>query len=43
MIALSAGSITGFLNTRPAWLKARRWRMGTVLAGFALQMAFERL
>lgn len=41
MIALTAGSITGFLSTRPTWLKAQRWLMGTVLAGFALKMAFE--
>ena len=41
MIALTAGSITGFLSTRPMWLKAQRWLMGTVLAGFALKLAFE--
>src|ERR1700737_305902 len=41
LIALTAGSITGFLGTRPAWLKAQRWLMGTVLAGFALKLAFE--
>jgi threonine/homoserine/homoserine lactone efflux protein len=41
MIALTAGSITGYLATRPMWLVAQRWLMGTVLAGFALKMAFE--
>jgi threonine/homoserine/homoserine lactone efflux protein len=41
MIALTAGSITGFLSTRPTWLKVQRWLMGTVLAGFAIRMAFE--
>jgi threonine/homoserine/homoserine lactone efflux protein len=41
IIAVTAGSITGFLSTRPMWLKAQRWLMGTVLAGFALKMAFE--
>ena len=41
LIALSAGSITGFLSTRPAWLKMQRWLMGTVLAGFAIRMVFE--
>src|SRR6202521_1281373 len=41
IIAVTAGSITGFLSTRPMWLKAQRWLMGTVLAGFALRMAFE--
>src|SRR6202521_2531991 len=39
IIAVTAGSITGFLNTRPMWLKAQRWLMGTVLAGFALRTA----
>ena len=41
MIALTAGSITGYLADRPIWLKAQRWLMGTVLAGFAVKMAFE--
>src|SRR5947208_8592427 len=41
MIALTAGSITGYLAARPMWLKAQRWLMGTVLAGFALKMVFE--
>ena len=41
MIALTAGSITGYLAARPVWLKAQRWLMGTVLAGFAMKMAFE--
>src|SRR5271168_2180605 len=36
VIAVTAGSITGFLSTRPMWLKVQRWLMGTVLAGFAL-------
>jgi threonine/homoserine/homoserine lactone efflux protein len=40
-IALTAGSITGYLAARPMWLKAQRWLMGTVLAGFAVKMAFE--
>ena len=41
MIALTAGSITGYLAARPIWLAAQRYLMGTVLAGFALKMAFE--
>src|SRR5260370_32615671 len=41
LIALTAGSITGFLGTRPAWLRAQRWLMGTVLAGFSLKLAVE--
>jgi threonine/homoserine/homoserine lactone efflux protein len=40
-IAMSAGSIAGFLARRPAWLRAQRYLMGTVLAGLALKIAFE--
>jgi threonine/homoserine/homoserine lactone efflux protein len=41
LIALTAGSITGFFSTRPMWLKVQRWLMGTMLAGFAVRMALE--
>ncbi|MGE5158915.1 MAG: LysE family translocator [Gemmatimonas sp.] len=41
MIALSAGSISLFLSTRPSWMRAQRYLMGTVLAGLAVRMAFE--
>jgi threonine/homoserine/homoserine lactone efflux protein len=41
MIALAAGSISGFLGTRPTWLLVQRWLMGTVLAGLAVRMALE--
>ncbi len=41
MIALSAGSISLFLSTRPSWIRAQRYLMGTVLAGLAVRMAFE--
>jgi len=41
MIALAAGSIACFLGTRPNWLLAQRWLMGSVLAGLAVKMAFE--
>jgi threonine/homoserine/homoserine lactone efflux protein len=41
MAALTAGSIALFLGTRPTWLLAQRWLMGTALAGLALRMAFE--
>jgi threonine/homoserine/homoserine lactone efflux protein len=40
-ILLAAGSISLFLGTRPVWLLAQRWLMGTVLAGLAVRMAFE--
>jgi threonine/homoserine/homoserine lactone efflux protein len=41
LIALSAGSIAGFLGTRPGWATAQRWLMATVLGGLALRMATE--
>jgi threonine/homoserine/homoserine lactone efflux protein len=41
MIALAAGSIAGFLSSRPSWLLVQRWLMGTVLACLALRMATE--
>jgi len=40
-IALTAGSISRFLGTRPTWLLVQRWLMGTVLAGLAVRMAME--
>ncbi|MBN5161440.1 MULTISPECIES: LysE family translocator [unclassified Stenotrophomonas] len=41
MIALTAGSIAGFLAARPTWQVVQRWLMGTVLAGLAVRMAVE--
>lgn len=41
IIALTAGSISQFLNGNPGWLKIQRWLMGTVLAGLAVRMATE--
>jgi threonine/homoserine/homoserine lactone efflux protein len=41
LIALTAGSIAGFLAERPLWLLIQRWLMGTVLAGLAVRMALE--
>jgi threonine/homoserine/homoserine lactone efflux protein len=41
LIAITAGGIAGFLATRPFWMLVQRWLMGTMLAGFALRMAFE--
>ncbi len=40
-IAMLAGSIAGFLASRPRWVQAQRWLMGTVLAGLALRMLTE--
>jgi threonine/homoserine/homoserine lactone efflux protein len=41
-IVLTAGSVAAFLGTRPAWLRAQRYVMGTVLAGLALKIVAER-
>ena len=41
LLATTAGSIAGFLGTRPAWLAVQRRLMGTVLAGLALRMALD--
>ncbi|MGA0530526.1 LysE family translocator [Hansschlegelia sp. KR7-227] len=41
MIAVGAGSIAGFLGTRPLWLRAQRWLMGGVLGALALKMALD--
>ncbi|PWB17625.1 LysE family translocator [Comamonas sp. JNW] len=40
-IAMLAGSIAGFLASRPSWVQMQRWLMGTVLAGLALRMLTE--
>jgi threonine/homoserine/homoserine lactone efflux protein len=41
LIAVAAGSIAGFLGTRPTWLAVQRRVMGTMLAGLALRMALD--
>jgi len=41
LIAMAAGSIAGFLDTRPAWLALQRRLMGTMLAGLALRTALD--
>jgi threonine/homoserine/homoserine lactone efflux protein len=41
VIALAAGSIAGFLATRPTWLAVQRWLMGAVLGGLAVRMATQ--
>ena len=40
-IVMMAGTLAKFLSSRPAWLKAQRWIMGTVLAGLAVRIALE--
>jgi threonine/homoserine/homoserine lactone efflux protein len=39
LIALSAGSLSAFLKSRPRWLRAQRHLMGTVLGALALHVA----
>ncbi|MGE0502872.1 MAG: LysE family translocator [Rhizobiaceae bacterium] len=41
MIVVTAGSIAGFLATRPFWSAMQRWAMGGVLGAFAVKMATE--
>ncbi len=42
LIVVSAGSVAGFLASRPAWLRAQRLLMGTVLAGLAVRLLLDR-
>lgn len=41
VMILAAGSVAGFLATRPTWAMVQRWVMGTVLGALAVRMAFE--
>lgn len=40
-ICLAAGSIAGFLATRPSFALVQRWLMASVLGGLAVRMATE--
>lgn len=40
-LACAAGSVAGFLATRPAWLLAQRWIMASMIGGLAVRMAME--
>jgi threonine/homoserine/homoserine lactone efflux protein len=40
-IVLAAGTIATFLGTRPGWLRAQRYLMGTVLGGLAVKIATD--
>jgi threonine/homoserine/homoserine lactone efflux protein len=42
LIVLGAGSVAAFLASRPAWLRAQRYAMGTVLAGLAVRLLTDR-
>ena len=41
LVAMTTGSIAGFLARRPRWLAIQRWMMGTVLTGLAVRIAME--
>ncbi|MEU7695211.1 LysE family translocator [Microbispora hainanensis] len=40
-IVLAAGSVAGFLGHRPAWLRAQRIAMGSMLGALAVMLAFS--
>ncbi|MGK5044910.1 LysE family translocator [Janthinobacterium sp. GB4P2] len=40
-IAVMAGSIAGFLASRPGWVAVQRWMMGGVFTGLAVKMVGE--
>ncbi|SDU21474.1 LysE family translocator [Jiangella alkaliphila] len=42
LIVLTAGSLASFLGSRPVWMRAQRWVMGSVLAGLAVRMLADR-
>lgn len=41
-IVFTAGSLAAWFATRPTWLKAQRWIMGTVLAGLAVRLVLDK-
>ena len=41
IIAMTAGTIAGFLVGRPMWITIQRWLMGTVLAALAVRMVTD--
>ncbi|MDR6289348.1 threonine/homoserine/homoserine lactone efflux protein [Inquilinus ginsengisoli] len=41
-IVFAAGSIAAWFAARPSWLRAQRWIMGSLLAGFAVRLAFDK-
>lgn len=42
LIVLTAGSVAVFLARRPAWLRAQRYLMGTVLTALAVRLLTDR-
>ena len=41
VLACAAGSVAGFLATRPRWLLAQRWVMASMIGTLAVRMAME--
>ena len=41
LIVLGAGTISGFVSTRPTWIKWQRWVTGTLLSTVAVMLARE--
>ncbi|WP_350347664.1 LysE family translocator [Agromyces sp. G08B096] len=42
LVVLGAGSLARFLRAKPLAMRVQRWLSGTLLAGFAVKLAFER-
>lgn len=42
LLVLFAARVAGFLNRSPAWIRAQRWVMGTVLGLLALRLFMEK-
>jgi threonine/homoserine/homoserine lactone efflux protein len=42
LIVLAAGGIAAWFAARPTWLQVQRWVMGSLLAGFAVRLAFDK-
>lgn len=42
LIVLGAGTIAGWIATRPTWLRLQRWLMAGVLTALAMRLALER-
>jgi threonine/homoserine/homoserine lactone efflux protein len=41
VIVLAAGALAAFLVTRPVWLRAQRYVMGTVLGALAVKLVTD--
>ncbi|MBF5045086.1 LysE family translocator [Aggregicoccus sp. 17bor-14] len=41
LIVWSAGTVAGWFQTRPSWVRVQRYLMGSVLGGLAVRLALE--